>query len=179
MTSDGPVYDGLHRLSSHSGARTEVLAAAYRAQVLYIRAAAESEQTTTSNARLDTVQDLDGKGGVKLLPIGESDASVTAKMLIAAPELIIKGQAVAYCKALLADAASTPNDRVMAYTGLAAVKSPELLDITRMLKENADLTTAQKLYLGELPGAAGRLHQRGGDLQRAQGGGRGVHRKRP
>ena len=141
--------DGLHRLSNQSGARTEVLAAAYRAQVLYNELLPEEDQITVrKDARLDTVQDLNGEGGVKLLPIGESDASVTAKMLIAAPELISEGQAAAYLQGVLADAASTPNDRVMAYTGLAAVKSPVLLDITRMLKENADLTTAQKLYLG-------------------------------
>ncbi len=141
--------DGLHRLSNQSGARTEVLAAAYRAQVLYNELLPENEQITVrKDARLDNIQQMDGESGVKLLPVGESDASVTAKMLIAAPELINKGQAVAFLQKVLADAASTPNDRVMAYTGLAAAKSPVLLDITRMLKENADLTTAQKLYLG-------------------------------
>ncbi len=141
--------DGIQRLSGQSGARTEVLAAAYRAQVLYNELLPEEEQIIVrKDARLDTIQEMDGESGVKLLPIGESDASVTAKMLIAAPELINKWHAVAYLKSVLADAASTPNDRVMAYTGLAAAKSPVLLDITRMLKENADLTTAQKLYLG-------------------------------
>ncbi len=141
--------DGLHRLSEQSGSRTEVLAAVYRAQVLYNDLLPQDEQINVrKDARLDSIQDVDGEGGVKLLPLGEGNAELTAKMLIAAPQLISQQAAAQYLQGVLADAASTPNDRVMAYVGLAAAKSPVLLDMTRMLKEDTTLTTAQKLYLG-------------------------------
>lgn len=139
--------DGLHRLSGQSGSRTELMAAAYRAQVIYNNLLPEDEQSTIrKDARLDDIQTDDG--GVKLLPLGEGDAALTAKLLIAAPQLISQEIAANFLQEVLADAASTPDDRVMAYVGLAAAKSPVLLDLTRMLKEDSTLSTAQKLYLG-------------------------------
>lgn len=139
--------DGLQRLSEQSGSRTELLAAAYRAQVIYNNLLPEDEQRTIrKDARLDEIQE--DEGGVKLLPLGEGDAALTAKLLIAAPQLLSQDMAVNFLQQVLADAASTPNDRVMAYVGLAAAKSPVLLDLTRMLKEDSTLTTAQRLYLG-------------------------------
>ena len=142
--------DGLRRLSEQSGARTEVLAASYRAQVLYNQLLAEEDEriTVRRDARLDNIQDSDESGGVRLLPLGAGDAAVTAKMLIAAPELLDQEMAAEFLREVLADAAATPNERIMSYVGLAAAKSPVLLDITRILKQDASLTTAQKLYLG-------------------------------
>ena len=142
-----PYMEGLQRLTAQDGERTELLVAAYRA-----RAAAnelldpEDRETIRKDYRLESLQE---GGGVKPLPLAQGDAAVTAKMLVVAPELLNKADAVAFLHQKLADAASTPDDRVMSYLGLAAAGEPVLLDISRMLeREAASLTASQRLYLG-------------------------------
>lgn len=143
-----PYMEGLQRLSAQDGERTELLVAAYRARV----AANElldpgARETVRKDYRLESLQGDDG--GVKPLPLSEGDAAVTAKLLVVAPELVGKADAVAFLRGKLADAASTPDERVMSYLGLAAAGEPVLLDITRMLEqEDAALTVSQRLYLG-------------------------------
>lgn len=143
-----PYMDGLQRLSSQEGERTELLVARYRARVAANELLDEEErETVRKDYRLEELQADDG--GVKLLPLSAGDASVTAKMLVVAPELVGKADAVSFLHGKLADAAATPNDRVMAYLGLAAAGEPVLLDITRMLEQEGDsLTVFQRLYLG-------------------------------
>ena len=142
-----PYMEGLQRLSAQDGERTELLVAAYRARVAANELLdPEDRETVRKDYRLESLQE---DGGVKLLPLAEGDAAVTAKMLVVAPELINKADAVAFLHGKLADAASTPDERVMSYLGLAAAGEPVLLDITRMLEREGDsLTPAQKLYLG-------------------------------
>lgn len=139
--------EGLQRLSAQDGERTELLVAAYRARVAANELLdPEDRETVRKDYRLESLQE---DGGVKLLPLAEGDAAVTAKMLVVAPELINKADAVAFLRGKLADASSTPDERVMSYLGLAAAGEPVLLDITRMLEREGDsLTPAQKLYLG-------------------------------
>lgn len=143
-----PYMEGLQLLSMQAGERTEIVAAAYRAQLAYNALLDEADrEPVRRDSRLDDLQNDDG--GVRLLPVSESDAAVTAKMLVAAPELINKGAARDYLKAVLQDPAATPDDRVMAYLGLAAAKEPVLLDLLRIIsEEGASMTDAQRLYLG-------------------------------
>ena len=143
-----PYMEGLQYLSMQTGERTEIIAAAYRAQLAYNELLDEADrEPVRRDSRLDDIQNDDG--GVRLLPVSESDAAVTAKMLVAAPELINKGAARDYLKGVLQDPAATQDDRVMAYLGLAAAKEPILLDLLRIIsEEGASMTDAQRLYLG-------------------------------
>lgn len=110
--------EGLQRLSAQDGERTELLVAAYRARVAANELLdPEDRETVRKDYRLESLQE---DGGVKLLPLAEGDAAVTAKMLVVAPELINKADAVAFLRGKLADASSTPDERVMSYLGLAA-----------------------------------------------------------
>ena len=137
--------DGVQKLAGQSGSRTEVLVAAYRTQVAYNELLDPSERMRVyKDERLEQIQ---GESGVKLLPVSEPDAAVTAKMLAAAPDQINRSSARTFLQEVLKDPAATPDDRVMAQMGLAAAGEPVLLDITRMLEEPT-LTAAQKLYLG-------------------------------
>lgn len=142
-----PRIDVLSFLSSHSGQRTEQLAAAYRAQVLYNELLPpEQRQVIYRDSRLDDIQ---SDGGVKTLPNSGPDIAVTARMLFGAPELIHTGEAAAYLRKSLQDASITPQQRIMAYAGLAAAKEPVLLDLDRLREQEAEtLDAAGKLYLG-------------------------------
>lgn len=143
-----PYMEGLQYLSMQAGERTEIIAAAYRAQLAYNELLDEAErEPVRRDVRLDDIQI--GDGGVRLLPVSESSAAVTAKMLVAAPELINKGAARDYLKGVLQNPAAAQDDRVMAYLGLAAAKEPILLDLLRIIsEEGASMTDAQRLYLG-------------------------------
>ena len=97
-----PYMEGLQYLSMQAGERTEIIAAAYRAQLAYNELLDEADrEPVRRDSRLDDIQNDDG--GVRLLPVSESDAAVTAKMLVAAPELINKGAARDYLKGVLQD----------------------------------------------------------------------------
>ncbi|MEM1484543.1 Ig-like domain-containing protein [Oscillospiraceae bacterium PP1C4] len=136
----------LQNLSAQTGDRTEIIAAAYRARVIYNELLEEKDrEKIRRDSRLDEIQVEEG--GIKLLPFSEADAAVTAKMLVAAPELIDQLSAANFLQAVLKDPTATPDDRVMAYMGLAAMKKPVLYDITKLESEST-LTTSQRLYLG-------------------------------
>lgn len=101
-----PYMEGLQRLSAQDGERTELLVAAYRARVAANELLdPEDRETVRKDYRLESLQE---DGGVKLLPLAEGDAAVTAKMLVVAPELINKADAVAFLRGKLADAALHP-----------------------------------------------------------------------
>lgn len=141
-----PYMKGIQKLSSQQGERTEVTAAAYQAQVLYNRLLEEEDQKIVSkDYRLNNIQT--DEGGVRILGASDGAAAITAKMLAAAPQLIDSAGARSYLMQMQRDPAATPEDRVMTYMGLAAVREPVLLDINRLLAKDG-LSDAQKLYLG-------------------------------
>lgn len=142
-----PCLDVLASLIGDNGERTEQIAASYAARTLYESLIPEKERETVPwDSRLDEIQT---QGGVRLLSGGGPDPALTAKMLMSAPELIRVGDGAEFLQGVLKDASATPNDRVMAYVGLAAAKQPVLLDLTRMMTQEKDtLTPAEKLYLG-------------------------------
>lgn len=139
---------GIFALTSRTGERTERLAANWAAKQLYQQMLPEEDQSSIKmDARLDEIQDLYGDGGIRALPSGGSEPEVTAKMLVACPELVNTAAAEQYLQTVLQDPSATLNDRVMAYLGLSSLKEPLLLEVSRMLDE-PDLTDAQRLYLG-------------------------------
>lgn len=141
-----PFMDTLEFLSRQDGQRTEMFAAAWRARVIYNSLLEEADrQTVARDMRLDEIQHENG--GVRMLPLAQPDAAVTAKLLMAAPELVNRSYAQAYLQSVLSNPAVTPDERAMAYAGLAAAKAPVMLDVRQML-ENTDLTVRQRLYLG-------------------------------
>ncbi len=140
-----PMLEGLQWLSAQDGDRTEIVAAAWLARTAYERLLEGTEPALRRDARLDRIQEV--WSGVRPLPNAGPDAALTARMLLAAPSLVDQTSARFYLEEALKDPSATPNDRVMAYLGLAALEEPVLLDLTR-LSQDESLTTAQKLWLG-------------------------------
>lgn len=142
-----PYMTALQKLSMQEGDRTEILAGAHAARLLQNTLLEENlREKVVLDPHLEGIQ-VDG-GGIKALPFAKADAATTAKMLIAAPSLVQNAVgAGTYLESVLKDAAATPNDRVMAYMGLAALKKPVLLDVAKQ-ESDPKLTIAQKLYLG-------------------------------
>ena len=141
-----PFMDGLQELSGQgNSARVEVLAAAWRAQVLYNNMLPEADRR---NIPYDSrLEDLITEQGVKPLAAAEPSAVLTAKLLVAAPSMVEQQQgALNLFQQTLTDPAATQDERVMAYVGLAALKQPVLLDITR-LAEDDTLTDTQRLWV--------------------------------
>ncbi len=132
---------GLEVLSGMDSERTEIFAAAYGARLL------SSEHFGGDMPQEKRIRNIQEGQGVSILPASGPDAGVTAKLLAAAPNLIHTGQAKEYLRGVLRDAACTPDDRIMACMGLAALREPVLLDVRRMA-EDLSLTRKQKLYLG-------------------------------
>lgn len=143
-----PGFDALAWLSSQDGLRTEIIAAADRAKALYNNLQpAQEREPYTGDRRLEAIQGDDG--GVIPLAGAGGDAALTAKMLMAAPELLQKKAAVAFLQETLKNPAATPADRVMAYVGLAAAKEPVLLDLQRLYEtDGAEMEPYLRLYLG-------------------------------
>lgn len=142
-----PFMDGIEYLSSRSGDRTEITAASWKARQIYNELLDEDARSPlTRDIGLDDLTADDG--GIRLLPLSEGDADVTAKLLLAAPDLVQPDMARNFLQGVLHDASATPQARAMAYAGLAAVKDPVLLDVKRQLQLNTALTPAEKLYLG-------------------------------
>lgn len=143
-----PAFDALSWLSGQNGQRTESIAASSRAMELYnnLRPADERE-TITRDPRLSRITADDG--GIMPLPGSQSDTALTAKMLMAAPELCNTGGAVEYLRGALKNPAATSEDRIMAYVGLAAAKEPVLLDLQRLYEtEGAEMAPYLRLYVG-------------------------------
>lgn len=141
-----PFMQGIGLLSEKSSDRTEIMVAAYRARQIANDLLEESDRAVIyKDARLDMIQD----GGIKALPAAEPDAATTAKLLIAAPELVpYPDQAVFYLQGVLSDSAETAHQKVMAQAGLAAAGQPVLLDVRHMLENDDSLTVSERLYLG-------------------------------
>lgn len=132
---------GLETLGGMDSERTEIFAAAYGAALL------QNEIFGGDIPQEKRIRNIQEGQGVSILPASGPDAGVTAKLLAAAPNLIHTGQAKEYLRGVLRDAACTPDDRIMASMGLAALREPILLDVRRMA-EDVSLTKRQKLYLG-------------------------------
>lgn len=156
-----PAFDALAWLSRQGGQRTEAVAASVRAMELYRELRPDEESRKEGrDKRLDAIEAKNG--GIAPLPAAEGDASLTARMLLAAPELCHPGKAGAFLQNVLKDPAAAPEDRVMAYVGLAASKAPVLLDMQRIYdQEGAEMEAHLRLYIGA---AFARL----GDFERAR-----------
>lgn len=143
-----PMFETLTWLSAQQGQRTEILAAATRADELYRELLPRDQrQSITRDARITLLEDADG--GIAPLPKAASDPALTAKLLIAAPELLNRGNAITYLQGVLKNPAATPDDRIMAYVGLAAAKQPVLLDLRRLYEEDGEsMKPYQRLYVG-------------------------------
>lgn len=143
-----PAFDTLSWLSAQNGQRTEIIAAASRAMELYnsLRPADQREDLTR-DPRLNSITGDDG--GILPLPGSQSDTALTAKLLMAAPELCSTGAAAEYLRDALKNPAAAPEDRIMAYVGLAAAKEPVLLDLQRLYEaEGAEMAPYLRLYVG-------------------------------
>lgn len=137
-------YEALAWLSRQGGLRTEATAAAARAMELY-----DTQDGPSPRARDPRLENLAGEeGGIIPLPGAGADAALTAKIMMAAPELCHMGQCAEYLRAALKNPAATPEDRIMAYVGLAAAKEPVLLDLQRLYEENTEMEPYLRLYVG-------------------------------
>lgn len=137
-----PAYDVLAWLSRQGGQRTEIIAASARA----IELAEPQDSPGQRDPRLANIAGNDG--GIIPLPGGESDAALTAKMMMTVPELCHMGQTAEYLREVLKDPAAAPEDRIMAYVGLAAAKEPVLLDLQRLYESDPEMEPYLKLYVG-------------------------------
>lgn len=138
---------GLEALAwcNYGSERTEVLAAAYLARGERMGLLPEEQRWSVwENPLLRSIQH--GSGAAPL-PDAEPDTALTAKLAMAAPELMMANYAREYLCGVLVDPAATQDSRVMAYAGLAALREPVLYDVKGQLT-NKTLTTAQRLYLG-------------------------------
>ena len=127
-----PYLQVLQHLMYRDTDRTEELAASYEARKLYNALLPEEERESVyKDNRLEDIYDHQ-TGGIKLLPGSEADPAVTAKMLIAAPDLANSYSKADYFRSVLSDPAATQEQRVYAYLGLAALEQPILRDIQRL-----------------------------------------------
>lgn len=143
-----PYMEALEHLSKQDGDRTEMIAASYMAQLAYNELLApEEQQKIRRDVRLDERQQE--AAGVRPLALAEPSVATTAKMLVACPDLVKKAGAQQLFEETLRDPAATPDERIMAYVGMAALKKPVLLDLNLLLQGEGDtLSDAQKLWVG-------------------------------
>jgi hypothetical protein len=87
-------------------------------------------------------------GGIALLSYGSSDPLVTAKICSVTPQYFDTNAVEAYFNAILNKTDSTPEEVAASYWGLAAIKSPVLLEIKNLLQNSNELDMKEKLYLG-------------------------------
>lgn len=140
-----PYMEGLESLKGQSGQRTEFLVASYLSQMLYNQLLPEDQQVDVKkDIRLEKIQT--DQGGIRQLPMGMDNIETTMKVLLTAPELVNKINAVNFLKKQQVEYSVTSDDRYLILAGLAAVDEPVLLDIKRVAAEDG-LTNIQKLYL--------------------------------
>ena len=141
-----PYLQTLTHLMYRSSDRIEELAASYEARKLYNLLLPEDERESVyKDQRLEEIQDWNS-GGIRILPKSEADPAATAKMLVAAPDLVESSFMEQYFHTVLSDPAATQEQRIYAYFGLAAMGQPILRDIQRLASEDRPLS--EKLLLG-------------------------------
>ncbi len=136
--------DVLEWLMHQNGSRTEVITANYRASAAYAKLLPkESRWEVSYDKRLDETK------GMRILPNAQPDAATTAKMLLAAPELVDRYYAEEFLGETLSDSPKASDSSVMTYVALAAMDQPVLLEIKSYLNDcDQLLTDSQKLWLG-------------------------------
>lgn len=136
--------DVLEWLMHQNGSRTEVITANYRASAAYAKLLPkESRWEVSYDKRLDETK------GMRILPNAQPDAATTAKMLLAAPELVDHYYAEEFLGKTLSDSPKASESSVMTYVALAAMDQPVLLEIKSYLSDcDQLLTDSQKLWLG-------------------------------
>lgn len=136
--------DVLEWLMNQNGDRTEVITANYQARASYA-------QLLPKESRWDVSYDnrLDETRGMRILPNAQPDAVITAKMLLAAPELVDRYYAEEFLGQTLSESSQASDSSVMSYVALAAMDQPVLLEIKSYLNDcDQLLTDSQKLWLG-------------------------------
>lgn len=145
--------DVLEWLMHQNGSRTEVITANYRANAAYAKLLPkESRWEVSYDKRLDETK------GMRILPNAQPDAATTAKMLLAAPELVDHYYAEEFLGETLSDSPKASDSSVMTYVALAAMDQPVLLEIKSYLNDWRPAAHRQpEAVAGLCAGKAGRF----------------------
>jgi len=93
-------------------------------------------------------------GGIALLPYGDSDIALSARLAALAPDAFDQTALRSYFFVKLEDAGSTPEEVTYALYGLAALGEPVLARMNDWL-QRTDLTPAQRIVMGLAADASG------------------------
>ncbi len=128
MQDESAVYYGaLSKLAGGASGRSDRIAAAWAAQ----NKLAELLPELYTKAEAPELPMADG--GVRLLSYSAASAETTAKLALAAPELLNRSITVSYFYNIIDNEYSPSVDVTAAYLGLAALKEPVLYDLKRLL----------------------------------------------
>ncbi|HWQ50989.1 MAG TPA: Ig-like domain-containing protein [Terriglobales bacterium] len=120
-------YAALAKLSAGSSGRTDRQVAAWAASNMLAKLMPE-RYTEAEAPELPA-----SGGGVSLLRYSEASAETTAKVALAAPQLLNRTITASYFYNIIDYVDSAPGDVAAAYLGLAALKEPVLYDVKRLL----------------------------------------------
>lgn len=95
---------------------------------------------------LDVRSYQDSEGGMRLLPYGGPDLSLSAQVAIAAPETIDQRLLADYLWSALSNASTTADEQIEALSGLAALGESVLPDL-QMIATQPDLSLSQQLIV--------------------------------
>ena len=127
-----------------SGERTEAMLASDLADSLYYQMIGQA-YPDRYRAQLDEIY---YDTAIRELPHGDYSPGATARLLVAAPNYLSVQSAADYLWQVMLDPASNREDIMDAYMGLAAAGEPVMLDIQRILAEDASLSRLDRLKLG-------------------------------